>query len=315
MADSDMNTATAGTSDLQRLSDADDFDIAEGYPDIRGWKVKTPDGQTLGKVDDLIVSISQMRVRYVDVDVDRSLRNAVKNAATPANSEEGHVLIPIGSVELDDQNDEVLASGLGELSTYPRYSGREISRDYETSLRDRLGPGAATGTAQAGARDFYEHDHFDDQRAYAKRRPARRGADESQRLTLAEEQLDVGKRRVQTGEVGVRKTVETEHVTEQVPLVHEEVSVERRPLSAEEGANASIGDDAEIRIPVMREEAVVSKRAVAREEIIIRKQPRTEMRNVEADVRRERLDIEGDENLTRNAASRPGRAGTDRPAQ
>ncbi len=317
MADHDMTTATTtttGNSDLQRLSDAHDFDVAEGYPDIRGWKVKSPDGQTLGKVDDLIVSISEMRVRYVDVDVDRSLRDAVKNTANtantanPADAEEGHVLIPIGAVELDDENDDLVASGLGDLSNYPRYSGRDISREYETSLRDRLGAGAATSTARSGSRDFYEHDHFDDQRAYAKRRPARQGTEDSQRLTLAEEQLDVGKRQVKAGEVDVRKTVETEHVQEQVPLVREEVSVERRPLSAEEGANAAIGDDAEIRIPVMREEAVVGKRAVAREEIIIRKQPRTEMRNVEADVRRERLDVEGGENLTRNA-----RDMTDRP--
>jgi uncharacterized protein (TIGR02271 family) len=128
-----------------------------------------------------------------------------------------------------------------------------------------------------------------------------------QRLTLSEEQLEVGKRQVQAGEVDIRKTVETEHVQEQVPLIREEVTIERRPLSGAEASNATIGDDEEIRIPVMREEAVVSKRAVAREEIIIRKQRRTENQTVEADVRRERVDIE-DESLTRPAGGKTGRA-------
>jgi uncharacterized protein (TIGR02271 family) len=308
MADSDRTTAS---SDLQRLKDADDFDVAEGYPDIRGWEVKTPDGQTFGKVDDLIVSISEMRVRYVDVDVDRSIRDAMRDAVTPDREEEGHALIPIGAVELDDARDDVIATGLGDLAAYPRYSGRDITRTYETSIRDRLGVGA-TGTAQSGSSNFYDHDYYEDHRAYAKRRPARLTDDaERQRLTLAEEELNVGKRQVQAGEVDVRKTVETEHVREQVPLVREEVTVERRPLSGADAANVSIGDDEEIRIPVMREEAVVSKRAVAREEIIIRKQPRTEVRTVEADVRRERVDID-DESLTRNvggAASRTGSTG------
>lgn len=338
MADSDMTTAG---SDLQRLKDVDDFDVAEGYPDIRGWEVKTPDGQTFGKVDDLIVSISEMRVRYVDVDVDRSLRNAIENAVTPAGAEEGHALIPIGAVELDDTNDDVIATGLGDLSAYPRYSGRDISRNYEASLLDRAG----SSTAQSGSNNFYDHDHFEDQRAYAKRRSAPMSSDtDRQRLTLSEEELNVGKRQVQAGEVDVRKTVETEHVQEQVPLIREEVTVERRPLSGAEAAGATIGDDEEIRIPVMREEAVVSKRAVAREEIIIRKQPRTETQTVEAEVRRERVDVEGDESLTRtvgggmgragstgdriadkvddlkdrmdaNAASRPGRDATDRPGR
>ena len=340
MADSDMTNAN---SDLQRLNDVDDFDVADGYPDIRGWKVKTPDGQTFGEVDDLVVSISEMRVRYVDVDVDHSFRDAFGNAGTQAGVEEGHALIPIGAVELDDTNDDVIATGLGDLSAYPRYAGRDISRDYEASLRDRLGAGAV-GAAGSGSGNFYDHDAFEDQRAYAKRRSAgSMDEPDRQRLTLSEEQLEVGKRQVQAGEVDVRKTVETEHVQQQVPLVREEVTIERRPLSGAEASNATIGDDEEIRIPVMREEAVVSKRAVAREEIIIRKQQRTENQTVEADVRRERVDID-DESLTRpmggatgrtgaagdrladkvddlkdrvdgNPASRPGRDVTDRPAR
>ena len=303
MADRDMTTSA--NPDLRRLSDASDFDVAEGYPDIRGWEVKGADGHKLGKVKDLIVSVSEMRVRYVDVEVDRSLRG------TAATDENGHALLPIGAVELDDKNDDVLASGVGsDFASYPRYGGTEITHGYESSLRNRLGAGgAAAGMAatQPGSRDFYEHEQYDDQKAYAKRRPAR-AASTDETMTLREEELNVGKRQVQAGEVDVRKRVETEHVREQVELAHDEVSVDRRPLSGAEAGNARIGEDEEIRVPVMREEAVVSKQAVAREEIIVRKQARTENKVVEADLKRERLEIEGDRDVSRGATGSTGGA-------
>jgi hypothetical protein len=49
----------------------------------------------------------------------------------------------------------------------------------------------------------------------------------------------------------------------------------------------------EIRIPVMAEEAVIEKRVVGTEEVILRKQQVTETQTVEADLRRERLDVQG----------------------
>ena len=116
MADTNRTATTTTTGrneDLRRLSELDDFEVADGYPDIRGWEVKTPDGRTLGKVDDLIVSISEMRVRYLDVDVDRSLASAVSDAARPKGAEEGHALVPIGTATLDDARDALQAMNAG----------------------------------------------------------------------------------------------------------------------------------------------------------------------------------------------------------
>jgi len=120
---------------------------------------------------------------------------------------------------------------------------------------------------------------------------AREGYDRGReaRLTLSREELAVGKQQVQAGEVALRKTVETEHVRENVPVSREEVRVERRPLSADSAADVDIGED-EIRIPLTREEVVVEKRAVPVEEVVLRKDVVTEERAVEADLRRERLD-------------------------
>ena len=88
----------------------------------------------------------------------------------------------------------------------------------------------------------------------------------------------------------MRKTVETEHVRQNVPVRREEVTVERRPVN-ERMAAADIGDDA-IRVPLTQEEVVVEKRPVVKEEIVVRKHAVQDTRVVEADVRKERVDID-----------------------
>jgi uncharacterized protein (TIGR02271 family) len=272
----DRATSHGSGADLQRLRDCDDLQVADGFPDIRGWDVCTRDRQKLGTVHDLIVSTSEMRARYLDVEVDDS----------------GHALVPIGTAQLDDDEDVVLVHGItsADFSLYPRFArDASIDREYERKVVDRFSRAERVRDHEFG----YDEDHFDDQRIFARQRQG--GHDDTeQRVTLSEEQLEIGKRQVQAGEVEVRKHVETEHVQERVPLVHDEVSLERRPLDrTERQAGASLGEDQEIRVPIMREEAVVQKQAVPREEIIIRKRLVTEQRTVEADVRREHVDIDG----------------------
>jgi len=119
-----------------------------------------------------------------------------------------------------------------------------------------------------------------------------RGTEAEQRLTLSEEQLAVGKRSVQKGETIVGKSVETEHVSQQVPVTSERVTVERRPIEGGMQASASDIREESIRVPVREEEVVAEKRAVAKEEVVIRKESETRNQNVEADLKRERLEVQ-----------------------
>jgi uncharacterized protein (TIGR02271 family) len=113
---------------------------------------------------------------------------------------------------------------------------------------------------------------------------------ETQRVTRSAEELRIGKRLEKKGEVRVSKHVETEHVSQQVPLRREEVHVERRPVERAVGSAAEMRDD-EIVVPVMGEEAVIEKRPVVKEEIVISKEPTTIQEQVETDVRREEFDV------------------------
>ncbi|HZF68128.1 MAG TPA: DUF2382 domain-containing protein [Gemmatirosa sp.] len=181
---------------------------------------------------------------------------------------------------------------LGHLAGMnPAYQGRTF---------DEVEPDLRRGWTDDVSR---EHGDWNAARDYA-RDAFSRG--QERHIRLHEEQLSVGTREVQAGEVQVRKTVETESVRETVPLVHEEVSIERRPLSADSArdANLTIGEE-RIEVPLMSEEAVVQKRVVPTEEVVVRTNQVTEQHVVEDTVRRERLDtdrLEGQRDVTRRDA-------------
>ena len=311
------------TPRVAALSDLDDFEVADGYPDPRGWRVLTADGTEVGKVHDLIVDTGTMRTRYLDVKLDH---DKLATAGT-RRDDDWDALIPVGSAQLAENDDEVMLPSLSttQLAALPVFEHGEITRDYENSVLAGVG-GAAAGAAATTDRDYYDRQHFDDRRFFGRqaatdvnadarntvnRDVENRDTDSTRRIPLAEEELDISKRKVQAGEATVHKTVETEHVTRPVTLTREEVTIERRPVSGREASNASIGkDDSEIRIPLMSEEAVVNKRPVVKEEIVISKHAVTENKNVEADLRKEQVDIDKniDKNTDRNVIRDSGEA-------
>lgn len=121
--------------------------------------------------------------------------------------------------------------------------------------------------------------------------------DREKRLTRSEEEVHVGTRPVDAGEVVVGKHVETEHQQVPVTLEREEIVIERRPVNREtRGEELGSG---EIRVPLHEEEAVVDKRPVVKEEVVIGKRTVTDEKTVEADVRREEIDVDDPRAATR----------------
>jgi len=118
------------------------------------------------------------------------------------------------------------------------------------------------------------------------------------RVRRIEEELKVGTREREAGAVRVRKRVVTDHETIVVPKKRVEVTVEHVPvegeaISAEEGtAKPEIGEEEEIVVPVVEEEVVVEKRPVVKEEIRIRKEVVEDSEVVEEDVRREEVEVD-----------------------
>ena len=127
------------------------------------------------------------------------------------------------------------------------------------------------------------------------------GEEDELRVQRVEEELRAGTREREAGQVNVRKRVRTEREQIRVPKRHEEVRVERVPV--EEGAASSepnVTDD-EIRIPIVEEEVVVEKRPVVKEEIRLRKDIAQEEEVVERDVRKEEVEIDDQTKPRRNS--------------
>jgi uncharacterized protein (TIGR02271 family) len=115
-------------------------------------------------------------------------------------------------------------------------------------------------------------------------------------MTRSEEELRVGKRSVESGRARLRKYVVTEQVQTTVPVQHEEVRVEREPIT-----DANVGDamggpaisEEEHEVVLHAEEPVVEKRAVPKERVRLDTESVTEDRTVSDEVRKERIDTDG----------------------
>lgn len=112
-------------------------------------------------------------------------------------------------------------------------------------------------------------------------------------VTAYEEELNVQTQPVETGTVNVRKEVHTEHRTIDVPVMREEVVVERRPASGAE-TGGSIEGHQEIRIPVREEQVTIEKQTVAKEDVVIGKRTVQDTERVDATVRSEEIKIDAD---------------------
>jgi uncharacterized protein (TIGR02271 family) len=261
-----------------RMSELGDYRVSDEDPDPRGWSIVGRDGATIGRVEDLIVDTSAMKVRYLDV--------AVTDAA---NTGASRARIPASRVELEPAQRTVVTDlSRAELSAF---LGSEADETHVAGQQQWSGDADVAGQQRSGTTDVR----------------TREGSD-VERLTRAEEELRIGKREVQAGEVVVGKHVETERVSTPVQRRVEHVRVERRPVNDATGS-AELREG-EIRVPIMEEEVVVEKRPVVKEEIVVTREAATETKQVEADVRRERIDISGDEELVdREGETRRQRAG------
>jgi len=127
------------------------------------------------------------------------------------------------------------------------------------------------------------------------------------RMPLREEQLNVEKQRVQTGEVRVHKEVVTEQQRIDVPVSHEEVVIERHPASEARAVDTPIGQGETVRVPISEEQVNVTKQTVETGEIDIKKRDVQGEQRVTGTVQREepRIEKSGDVHVRRDDVAEP----------
>jgi uncharacterized protein (TIGR02271 family) len=184
-----------------------------------------------------------------------------------------------------------------EMRNKPQFQNRSWSevephlrRDWETRYPNRPWNQASMllretweGSAMGG--------QFDDQ--------------ERERLQIREEQLRAQKQPVQTGEVRIGKEVTEEQKSINVPVSREEVFVERHdfaPRPADQPVSETEGET--IRVPVVEEQVRVEKQPVVTGEVEIGKRQVQDTQQFTDTIRREepRIERQGDVNVQGSGA-------------
>jgi uncharacterized protein (TIGR02271 family) len=265
----------------------------------KGYEVYDPNGEKIGKVDDLFVD-ERDQPEYIGVKMGflgtRSTLIPWEVARVEENDHRIEVSVDKAQAKdgpaFDDDEDitpeyeEQVYShyGLqrtqtdGERGGYGEYYGDE-------ERGGEVGPGMKMGDTESG--EFRGHGREQE----GVNQPGDDLEDEDEmRVQRSEEELRAGTREREAGALNVRKRVRTDREQVRVPTRHEEVSVERVPVN-EEGTGAEIGDD-EVSVPVVEDEVVVDKQPVVKEELRIRKDSVQDEEVVEEDVRKEEVDVD-----------------------
>ncbi len=275
--------------ELVPLKDAGDLEIADEQSDARGWPVFGRDGERIGRVEELLADPDALEVRALDVGLDEDVLGA-EGAGQ-------HLVVPLGQARLERERRRVVLGGVdrgdvARLAARGSAVDRDDAPDRRASREDAAAEERASREEMVAARDDRgraaraEAEALEDRAA---RTDAREERIAETRIPRTEEQLELRRRLEETGDVQVHKRVDTEHVARDIDARREDYDVQRVPA---EEVNASAPAEGEIRIPIVEEEIVVEKRPVVREVLVLRKRVVTETRRVEADLRREHVEVE-----------------------
>ena len=129
---------------------------------------------------------------------------------------------------------------------------------------------------------------------------------EEEVIPLMAEKLDIAKTEVED-EVIITKEPVKDTKTEQIPVMHEELTIEIRPVTNNQSSLLSsnnynhtsheeneilkpVENKTNIRIPLKREEVEVSRTPYVKEEIVVKKKPVTETRTVTEEIITEKVE-------------------------
>ena len=197
--------------------------------------------------------------------------------------------------ELSEQEEDQLYSYYGLSGTagmtegYASGTTTDSDRGYGAgeSGYQAASTGTDTGmTGTAGTTDQYRTEGYDTS-----------GPTTDDAMTRSEERLRAGTERVEAGRARLRKYVVTEQQQVNVPVTREEVRVEREPITEGNYDKAMSGpalSEEEHEVVLSEERPVVTTEAVPVERVRLAKEAVTEQQQVDAQVRKERIETDVD---------------------
>ena len=251
--------------------------------DIQSWRGRTAvdaDGEKIGSIEDIYLDrqsgepewiavktgLLGNNVSFVPIGDAQPSGEEVRVAHDKAKVKDAPSIDPDG--ELSPEEERLLYEHYGR-SDYEPWS--ETSEDRTEALMGR-----EEGTAGRGGKTRARRDDA---------------------MTRSEEELRVGTQRREAGRARLRKYVTTEQATQTVPVQREEARIEREPITDANVEQATAGpeiSEAEHEVTLHAEEPVVDKRAVPKERVRLEKDVETGEETVSDEVRKERIEPEGD---------------------
>jgi uncharacterized protein (TIGR02271 family) len=265
---------------------------------IFGMTVTGRQGEKLGKVDGL----------FLDNDTQRPEWAAVRTGLFGTHIS----LVPLATAEM--AGDELrVPFDKDALRDAPHHDPeRELSAEEEKRLFEHYGVsyGGSSVTAQtdggagqaattgggAGRAATAGRDGYEDDRARGAVGQDTSGPTTDDAMTRSEERMRVGTETTEAGRARLRKYVVTEHVTQTVPVSHEEVRIEREPITESNVDAATDGpaiSEEEHEVTLHAERPVTQTEAVPVERVRLGKETVTEQKQVSGEVRKEQIEADG----------------------
>jgi len=250
------------------------------YDNLIGSTAVDPDGDKLGKIGQVYLDEQTGQPAWVTVSTGifgtrqsfAPLHNATVTGGQVALAVPGDLVKDAPSIEDDGHLDESETTAL--YQHYARYLNGGTTPD-ETQVDGNRYASQDTGFT-AGAQG---HDTS--------------GPSTDEAMTRSEERLHVGTESVQAGRARLRKYVVTENVTTTVPVSHEEVRLEREPITDANRDAALSGpgiSEEEHEVTLRAERPVVAKETVPVERVRLGTETVTEEHQVNEEIRKEQID-------------------------
>ena len=264
-----------------------DFNRIEDLANATAYDV---DGDKVGGVKDVYVNDTTGQPDFVSVShgLFGGGDSIVPLRGHTLRDGELHLAFPKERIEDAPELDENGHLTTEDQEAFYRHYGLEGTQDVTTYETDNnrfaeagaAGTGAAAGAGYAAGEREVETD--------------RRDVADNGEIIRSEEQLNVSKDRVETGQVRLRKYVVNETETVEVPVEREEVRVVREPITDADRANydGNIGEQ-EASVTLHEDRVNVSKESVPVEKVSLEKDTVQDTERVSEEVRKERFETDG----------------------
>ncbi len=255
---------------------------------LYGATVNGSDGSKIGKVEEV----------YLDEHTDKPEWAAVKTGMFG-----GHVsLVPLATAEFDGEALKVPYSK-DQIKDAPHQDPEgALSPEQEAQIFTHYGVpyGGETVTAQTGGQGKQDSAQTGGKGKQESGQVGGPGHDTSgentdKAMTRSEEQLHVGTEQVHAGTARLRKYVVSEDVTKTVPVRHEEVRVQREPITDANRGEAMSGaelTEEEHEVTLHAEKPVVNKETVPVERVRLGTETVTEEHTVNETVSKEQIETQ-----------------------